>query len=105
MFKWAFYVDFEKVKTAVDFQAQFRNKFSFFFNIIDMFKLSSSASVSSGKFYITLPLFLGGNQVCFLDLSYAKTVLDWGKTFLRCAIWLAFAKFILVKFDVKFNIG
>ncbi|WZL73096.1 hypothetical protein QBE52_18960 [Clostridiaceae bacterium 35-E11] len=112
--KWAFYVDFDKIKFHIDFKEKLEQKFAFFFDITDKLKnMGTSPTVRSvsvtsaheGKFYMDLPSWLGGGKVCFLDLSYAKPVLDWGKLFLRCALWLAFARFILNRFDVKLHVG
>ncbi|RKD23753.1 hypothetical protein SAMN02745883_02430 [Caminicella sporogenes DSM 14501] len=104
--KWAFYVDFDKIKSHINFKEKLEQKFSFFFQIADSLKqINSMQQEHEGKFYMKLPSWLGGTRVCFLDLTYAKPVLDWGKIFLRCALWIAFARFILNKLDVKLHVG
>jgi hypothetical protein len=104
--KWAFYVDFDKVKVHINFKEKLEQKFDFFFQITDSFKdINSFEKQHEGKFYMDLPSWLGSTQVCFLDLTYAKPILDWGKIFLRCVLWIGFAKFILYKLDINLHVG
>lgn len=54
---------------------------------------------------MTLPDWLGSQEVCFLDLTFAKPILDWGKIFIRATLWINLAMFMLKKFDIDLSIG
>lgn len=104
--RWAFYVDFEKVKTHINYKEKLEQKFAIFYQFADTFKnINPTSEEHEGKFYMNLPSWLGGQEVCWLDLSLAKPVLDWGKTFLKYALWIGFGIYVVRKFDIKFNIG
>lgn len=112
LFDWfklnLFTVDMDRVFATVDFDGKLRDKFGIFFEIGEAlagFKDKSVAMAAEPKIEMQLPEFLGGGFAVVLDLSHFAALFVFGKTFIRCAIWLGFAFWVVEFFSPKMHVG
>lgn len=102
---YAFGVDFAGVIAASGFQQAFKAKFGALEQFSNIFKINPLNNEHSGKFYMDFPEFMGGKRLCVLDFTWAKPVLDWGKLFIRCGLWIMFVQYVINSFKVRYTVS
>lgn len=103
-----FSIDWDIVRTHMDYAPIFEAHFQPFYNLTNQLKnIQSNPQGSDGKFYMIIPKAMGGDDQlhCVLDLTVSSTYITWGRTILKYGVWIGLLWYILRILQPKLRIS
>ncbi|MFW2503816.1 hypothetical protein [Clostridium diolis] len=102
-----FTIDWDKVKTHINYIDIVKQHFQPIYDIFDLISnVSADIKDSDGKFYMVIPHEMGGDdqEHCVLDLSVGAVYITTARDVIKYGMWMGFVWYVFRKFDPKFSI-
>lgn len=109
-FKNWFVVDWNEIKIQMTERGPYQKFLEKFGPLLEVQKSlgdlkATNLNDNPAVFTMTLPKWLGSQEVTILDLSQFKLWFSWGKVFLRATLWIGFGMWVLQEFKVHWHVG
>lgn len=106
-----FTIDTAQINTAqAELVAAFKSKFPALYGLSDIFNFSREFTDTIPVISISVPAFLkfaypNDDRIVIFDLTAYKEWFDFGRNIISAILWIAFVRWLLEQFDVKFGVN